>query len=212
MTYLEHITTYVISRVGKGLSLSSQDAQFVRQWEAAGIPAQAVCRAIRRQIERGRDRAAPFSLAACAKPIERAAAASTKAVDASSPAAQTSPWTTSVLLAQLTKAGQTTEDDPLRDAYRQLYRTLRAMPERALSLSEVARLDALTLAHLEKRVDAVERRQARRRARQQAKRLLGAGASAAATGWLADSLLARHYGQTHGLLLPSDLLLEDRPS
>ena len=212
MTYLEHITTYVISLVGKGLSLSSRDAQIVRQWEASGIPAQVACRAIRQQLERRRDRTAPFSLAACSPLIMRAKASSARAKSEPAQHSPTSTWTPAALLAQLTRAGQSTGDERLRAAYRQLYKALRAMPEHPLTLGEVAHLDALTLANLEKRINADERRNARRRAHRDAKQLLGARASTTATGWLANSLVARHYGQTHGLLLPSDLLLEDHPS
>jgi len=204
MTYLEHITTYYLSLVGKGTALSSRDLGLVQRWEREGIPAGALCGAIRRAHRRAR-RQTYFSIADCEKEVQRL----TDRVGPSVVAPPDSPdWTPGRLLREIERLGTETEEGPLRRAYRELYRRVKELPGSELPVETVARLDALSVKALERQLPSTARADHRRRARLKARDLLGAQPSKADEERLAASLLEQWYCENYALTLPSTMLIE----
>lgn len=204
MTYLEHVTTYFVSLVGRGTSLSSRDIDLVSQWEAESLPAGDVCAAIRSAFERSQ------------KPSRFRLSDSERAVDKLRPSASTirreiftTPWTPSRLLETLTQLGQQTEEGPVRAAYRALYRYLRHLPEHELAVGEVVRLDQMAVSCLEDELPRSTVSRARSTARSQTRKLLSPAASEETREVLAAALLERHYCEKYDLVVPSTLLSEE---
>lgn len=203
MTYLEHVTTYFVSLVGRGLALSSRDIQVVSEWESAGFQPHAVCRTIGNAYRKA-GKQDWFSLSDCddaVRKLPRSHGVET---------VQTGPdWTTALLLQRLEAVGKTTEEGPLLLAYRALYQWIRALPDKTLSADEVTRLDKQAVASLEQQLEKYEVRRQRQVARQQAKRLLPDAATKQAREGLAAALLERSYREEYHLTVPSDLLAEE---
>jgi len=203
VTYLEHVTTYFVSLVGRGLTLSSRDIQVISEWESAGFQPHAVCRTIGSVYRRagGQDW---FSLSDCDEAVRKLPRSQ------GAESAETGPeWTTGLLLQRLEAVGKATEEGPLLLAYRGLYQWIRALPEKTLSAEEVTRLDKQAVTLLEQHLEKHEVRQRRRSARQQAKRLLPEAATKQAREGLAVALLERTYREEYHLAVPSDLLSEE---
>lgn len=216
MNYLEHITTYFVSLVGRGVSLSSRDVALVRQWEQLGVPAPVVCRALRMAHQRLGPRAArSLSLADGARYLERMAAAgpapaanAQKADDAGP--GQAAQWTPAALLGDVAAAGRDAPEGPLKETYRNLYRAVRALPPQLpLTVTEISRLDDLAVSDLLRRLPKPERSRIRAEARRTAARLMGTQASRQARQRLAKSLTEREVCARHGLSLPSALLIRE---
>lgn len=206
MTYLEHVTTYFLALVGKGVALSSQDVALVSGWQKKGIPAGAVCTAVRRSFDRA-GRPSRFSLADCSRDVDRIAVERAGSGQGAGPSEQ--PWTPSLLRERLSLLGQTTDEGPLREAYRTLYRYLKGLPDHAMSAVEVARLDGLAVRYLEKELPSGLRARARAKARKRAREVLPESSSREAQKGLAGSLLERYYCEEHGLTVPSELLIAE---
>jgi hypothetical protein len=211
VTFLEHVTTYWVGLVGRGAALSSADLALVRQWEAAGLPVDAVCRALGRAAEARRGRRT--SLADCAYAVERLEAprearetprARLQSADASG--AEAAPWTPARLLGLLEVVGRSSDEGPLRETYRAIYRLVQALPAAPLDVAALSRLDELAVRELEGRLSSGERARLRADTRREAKRLLGAEAKQDAVRRLARSLLETACCETFGLALPSALL------
>lgn len=207
MTYLEHVTTYWVGLAGRGAALSSADLALVRQWEAAGLPADAVCRALRRAAESRSGRRT--SLADCAYAVERLEPpreARTKRSDAADLTASGLEWTPARLLGLLEAVGRESEEGPLRATYRAVYRLVQALPPAPLDVTTLSRLDDLAVRELEKGLPSGQRARLRADTRREARRLLGAEAQREAVERLARSLLETTCCETLGLALPSALL------
>ena len=203
MTYLEHVTVYFVSLVGKGVTMSSRDLAIIRQWESAGLPAPVVCRRLKRAFTRRRT-LARVSLADLAASVDRLLPPLQPSVSATPP----SPVqiTASSLLERVVGAGQSAPLESTRSAYRALYRALDAMtPDARLGPEALGELDDATLAALEEHLDDRETRREGRRVLAQARRLLGPDASDSAVDRLSASLLESRLCETHGLVLPSAL-------
>jgi hypothetical protein len=225
MTWLEHITTYVVSLVGKGTTLSSSDLAVLQRWEAAGVPAEAACRAIRRTwLRRRPERSRRLSLLDCEVPpaargrgeppvTRREAEASSTAsppVDGRPAGAgdALAAWTPDGLRARLVEVAGAVTDELVKSVYRAVYRQARALPDAPLTQRTLSSLDDHALTALERALVPAQRSDARRHARSRARQLAGREAESAAVERLARVLLEEHYCETLGLKLPSDLLLE----
>lgn len=208
MTYLEHVTVYFVSLVGKGVTPSSRDLAVVRRWEADGIPAPVVCRALRRAFADHNRRPSRASLADFAGPVDRLLA--TLPVPADRPGNPRERMSAAQLRERVVLIGRATCSEPARQAYRALYRALTEQPPDALLDAEaLARLDEVTVSALRQQVPARELRRRHRHAERRARQLLGRDASDGATGRLAASLLENALCETHGLALPSALADEE---
>ena len=203
MTYLEHVTTYFISLVGRGTFLSSRDVELVNRWEASKLPVGDVCAAICSAYESAR-RPPRFSLADCEREVERLRPTS-NAVTGGEPR---DLWTPSLLVEKLTTLGQEAEEGPAKAAYRSLYRYLLQLPEHELSSDEVSRLDGLAVSYLEAELPKSTVSRARSTARTRARKVVSSAASRETREALASALLERHYCEKYELVVPSTLLFE----
>ena len=221
MTYLEHISTYFVSLVGKGVSLSSRDLSLAREWEERGIPAAAVCRAIRRAVDQQRHQNKRLSLAHCAGAVDRLARVQTGSAEKSASGGgplstkANEPISTTTLLARIVDTAKASEREIVKEAYRSVYRHVKAFSSSAaltsavLTIDMIDRLDDLAVRALEKQLTGPERRQRRQDAQRQARRLLGRQASQSAVNRLKDALLEQELCESFGLVLPSTLLLQE---
>ena len=203
MSYLEHVTTYFISLVGRGTSLSSRDVDLVNRWEASELPVGDVCAAICSAYEHSR-RPPRFCLADCEGEIERLRPTPNR-ISGGEPR---DLWTPSHLVEKLARLGQEAEEGPTKAAYRSLYRYLRRLPEHELSCDEVSRLDGLAVSYFESELPKSTVSRARSVARTRARKVVSSAASRETREALASALLERHYCEKYELVVPSTLLFE----
>jgi hypothetical protein len=204
VNYLEHVTTYYVSLVGRCVSLSSQDLALVQEWEAAGVPAAVVCRALRMARQRGRRSYTPLSN--CSKYIDRLRWRPAAKKD---PEPSDEPWTRARLLERLAAVGADTDQTAVKQAYRNLYRTIRALPKEILGVEEVERLDEMAVSLMLKELSSSERAVLRRNAMLSARELLGKAATQRVRKRLAASLVESALCDKFTLSLPSALLVAE---
>lgn len=207
MTYLEHVTTYFISLVGRGVSLSSRDVEIVNRWEAHALPVGDVCAAISSAYEQAR-RPPRFSLADCRRAVDHLRPNSARRPEER----QRVPWTPAYVMEKLAALGRDSEEGPTKAAYRVLYSYLRRLPEHELAPEEVSRLDDLMVSYLESELPKGTVSRARSIARTRARKLVSSAASRETREALASALLERHYCEKYELVLPSTLLFEEGES
>lgn len=135
LQYLEQVETFFLSQCGRGLMVSPADAQLVRGWEDAGVPADIVCRGLARAFaaRSGEQRAfggnIPRSIRACQAFVEvevqswLARAVGRNEWQPERDALRTEGWLTQ-LLERIEGAGRTAPD-PAKGYWRRAWRGVR---------------------------------------------------------------------------------------
>ncbi|MBN1946349.1 MAG: hypothetical protein JW797_11785 [Bradymonadales bacterium] len=210
LTYLEHVTTYFLSLVGKGVTLSSRDLALVQQWEERGLPAPTVCRALASAVAQRR-RAGPLSISDCAETLERLTASTPRRPSRLEPASDP-VWTPQALLDRLAQVGRAAATETEKEIYRELYRRVRSLPGAVLTMEDLDRLDEQAVELATAVLPVAEQRRIKAEARRRARHLLGPVASQAACDRLSASLTEGVIQQRLALHLPSQLLLREEGS